>query len=92
MHAHTYTHSMRRHKEQYTDMTALHVCTENLVFLAVSPSVTNRQACLAIYIVLIRLCWIESIVDLGQASLIYLEAPRVRESYGETREEVIMVK
>ena len=83
---------MRRHKEQYTDMTTLHVCTENLVFLAVSPSVTNRQACLAIYLVLIRLCWIESIVDLGQASLVLLEAPRIREGFGESREEIMMVR
>jgi hypothetical protein len=84
--------TMRRHKEQYTDMTALHVCTENLVSLTVSPSVTNRQACLSLYLVLIRLCWIESIVDLGQASLIFLEAPKVREGYGETPEEVEMVR
>ena len=83
---------MRRHKEQFTDMTTLHVCTENLVFLAVSPSVTNRQACIALYLILIRLCWIESVVDLGQASLIMLEAAQVRESYGETPEEVMLVK
>ena len=73
-------------------MTALHVCTENLVALTVSPSVTNRQACLALYLVFIRLCWIESIVDLGQASLIFLEAPQTRESFGETPEEVEMVR
>ena len=85
-------HSMRKHKEQYTDMTALHVCVENLVSLSVSPSVTNRQACLALYIVLIRLCWIESIVDLGQASLVFLEAPMIRQSYGDSPDEVMMVK
>lgn len=83
---------MRLKKEQYTDMTALHVCVENLVALTVSPSVTNRQACLALYIVLIRLCWIESIVDLGQASMVFLEAPKVRESFGESPDEVMVIK
>ena len=83
---------MRRHKEQFTEMTTYHICTENLVYLSVSPSVTNRQACMAVYIVLLRLIWIESIVDLGQASVIYLEAPRIRESFGESTEEVVAIK
>ena len=83
---------MRRHKEQFTEMTTYHICTENLVYLSVSPSVTNRQACMAVYIVLLRLIWIESIVDLGQASVIYLEAPRIRESFGESPEEVVAIK
>lgn len=73
-------------------MTSLHVCVENLVALTVSPSVTNRQACLALYIVLIRLCWIESIVDLGQASIVFLDAPEIREGFGESPDEVMMVK
>jgi hypothetical protein len=84
--------TMRRHKEQFTEMTTYHICTENLVFLSVSPSVTNRQACLAVYLVLLRLCWVESKVDLGQASLIFLDSPRMRESFGESPEEVIAIK
>jgi hypothetical protein len=84
--------TMRRHKEQFTEMTTYHICTENLVYLSVSPSVTNRQACMSVYIVLLRLIWIESIVDLGQASVIYLEAPRIRESFGESTEEVVAIR
>ena len=83
---------MRKHKELYTDMTTLDICVDRLVAISLCPSFTNRQACLALYLLTIRLCWLESVDDLGKASVLLLDVPQARQSYGEKSDEVMMAK